>query len=255
MQLMNLPPQAISPAQDTRRWASPSDLQRVASGQVALGEALQLLSQCREEQMRADADLREREAWAVTSILARAETVWDLLARPTLRFTLDRLGDPVPYHLEVGRYAHLAVLPDLTPGEQTLIASPAPCWARVYPHHVRHQTARTGPLARSYVPITAAEAVATLGMGTILSAIETAIRAAGSDLHAELEHQNRRRQRLLDAERMLGWDEDPPDVPMDRATMTRARLALLLLGHGGRTGYVLGVAFVGFLVILLCLLF
>jgi hypothetical protein len=246
---------AAIPAADAHRLASLADLQRLSRGEVTLGAALQMLAHHQEEQRSADADLCEREAWVVSSILARSEAAWDLLAKPTIRFSVSQSGDFPPYHLEVGRYVHLTALTDLSPGEQALVASSAPCWARVYPHRARQESGWTGALARSYVPITTAEAVAKLGMGTIVSAIEGAVRSAGSDLRAQAELQGRRQDRVAEMERALGWDDGPQDAPEGRMALARTWLVLLLLGHGGRTGRVLGTMLVGISVILLCLLF
>jgi hypothetical protein len=228
----------------------------VVSGQVPLGDALQILAQFQEEHMCLAADLCEREAWVVTSILDRSEVAWDLLAKPTLRFTVDRPGEPMPYHLEVGRYAHLAALLDATPAEQKLIASQTLCWVRVYLHKGRQEAGATGTLAQSYIPITVDEAVAILGMRPIVAAVESAIRAAGSDLRAEGERLNRRREGLVEMERALGWDANlAPMASADGATRFRAWLALLLLGQTGRPGRLLGAGFAGLLLGLLCLLF
>jgi hypothetical protein len=214
-----------------------------------------LLSQLHEEQVREDADLGEREAWVVSMILAKSVATWDLLAKPTLRFKLDFSGDSGPYHLELGRFTHLAALTDLTEGEHALIASPTPCWARVYPHQARQRASKTGAQACSYVPITVGEAVATLGLGRIICTIEDAIRAAGSELREQAELLSRRQERLVDVERSLGWDEDPQDMSLDRTTAIRTQLAYLLMGRSGRTGRALFATVVGLLLTMFALLF
>jgi hypothetical protein len=248
--------QATTRAKDDLQAASPVNLQRVVTGQVSLGDALHILAHCQEEHMCLDADLSEREAWVVTSILDRSEVAWELLAKPTLRFVVERPGESVPYHLEVGRYAHLAALLDATAAEQELAASQTLCWARVYPHKGRQEAGATGALARSYIPIMVDEAVATLGMRPIVAAIESAVRAAGSDLRAEAERLNRRREGLVDMERALGWDANLlPLAPGDRAAQFRGWLAQFLLGQTGRSGRLLTAGFASLLIGLLCLLF
>jgi hypothetical protein len=256
MQSSNRSLQTTGPAKDDHRDASSANLQCVACGQAPLGDALQILAQGQEELIRLDSDLRERETWVVTAILARSEAAWELLAKPTLRFALDRPGDPLPYHLEVGRYAHLAALLDITAGEQELLASSSPTWARVYPHLGRHEAGQTGALAQSYVPITTAEAVATLGIRTIVSEIENAVRMAGSALRAQAECLNRRKEGLEEMERALGWDDSLLMMaPADGAMRLERWLALMLLGRGGGTGRILSTGLVGILITLLCLLF
>jgi hypothetical protein len=221
-----------------------------------LSDALQVLAERQEQQLRLDGDLRTREAWVVESILARSEATWDLLARPTLRFALHGCPDSPPCQLELGRYTHLAALLDPTPGEQELMDSTVPCWARVSLHPERQASGQIGALAQRYVPVTTAEAVATLGMGTIISAIEHAVRAAGSDMRAQAERLNRRHEELVIMEHTLGWHDDQPSaLPTAEAGVSSSWVAMLLIGRAGRPGRVLGAGFVGIFVTLLCLLF
>ena len=54
---------------------------------------------------------------------------------------------------------------------------------------------------------------------------------------------------------MLGWDDNPSETEMDRATRAQTWLTLVLLGYGGRTGRMLCAGLVGLLFTLLSLLF
>jgi hypothetical protein len=135
----------------------------------------------------------------------------------------------------VGYFAHLAALDAPTAAERELIAATAPCWARVYPHEDRQRAGQSGALACSYVPIPMAEAVATLGLERILT-------------------QDERQARLLRAERALGWEPAPADAPVAAAMPIRTRLVLALLEPGSRARLALGAAFLGLVLILLCLL-
>jgi hypothetical protein len=217
---------------------------------------LQILAERKEQHLHLDADLREREAWVVELILARSEASWDLLAQPTLRFTLPQPTEDMSCHLELGRYRHLAALHDPTPGEQELILSPTPCWARVYPHRERQADGQSGALAQSYVPITMSEAVVALGMREILSALEHAVRAAGSDLRAQAERLRRRHDELVDIEQALGWDDVRSSAPLAAgATVSGSWVTMLLIGQVGRPGRLLGAGVAGIIMTLLCLLF
>jgi hypothetical protein len=84
--------------------ALPEDLRQAARGEATLHAAFHTLAHHQEEQARTAADLLERETWALTVILAMIGPIWASRANPTLRFALDRPAEPVPYHLELGRF-------------------------------------------------------------------------------------------------------------------------------------------------------
>jgi hypothetical protein len=207
------------------------------------------LAHYQEEQARTAADLLERETWALTAILTRSEPIWRQLPNPTLRFVLSH---PDELHLELGSYSHLAALVAPTVDEQALIAATLPCWARVLPASQRRVAGQAGPLACSYVGISVAEAVATLGFGRILDRIEGAARTAGQAMLARAQVERERQARILSVEQMLGWGPDPADVRLDRTKTARTRLVLLLLGQDGR---VQATVLLGLMVVVLvCLL-
>jgi hypothetical protein len=92
-----------------------------------------------------------------------------------------------------------------------------------------------------------AEAVATLGLGTILDQLEAATQTAGKELIATAQTVKERYERLLQVEGMLGCAPEPVKLA---AMPVHARLLLTLLGHGGATA--LGAALLGSVVVLLC---
>ncbi len=231
----------------------PPDLQRAACGEVPLQEAFQTLAYYQEEQTRAAVDLLEQETWAVTVHLAASGPIWSHIGRPTLRFALDCAAQSVPCHLELGTFAHLAALITPSAGERTLISARTPCWARVYPHHERQGAGQIGAVAYSYVPIPTAEAVATLGLGRILSEIEAATRAAGQAILARAQEQAARHERLLRVERMLGWGQEPIEAAQPCQRHPRIDQVFVLLARGG--GHVAaGAAVLGMVMAVLCLL-
>jgi len=232
----------------------PEDLRQVASGTVALDDAFLRLAHHQDEQAHTAADLLERETWALTMILIGSAPLWNHRASPTLRFEPDRPNEPVRYHLELGLFSHLAALLAPSTDEQALITSRTPGWVRVYPHHERLRAGQIGALAHSYVSISVAEAVATLGLGRILAQVEAATRAAGQVLLTQSRAQRERKERLLCVERMLGWDLDPAAEPLDPTLAARSRLALALLKPASRVRPALGLAFLGCMVVLICFL-
>jgi hypothetical protein len=231
-----------------------ADLRRVAFGAMPLGEAFQTLAYGQEEQARVGAELLEREIWAVTAILAASAPIWRQRAQPTLCFAVQSRLEPVTFHLEVGTFAHLAALDNPSPGEQELIAATGPCWARVYPHHDRQLAGQIGALACSYMRMPVAEAVAILGLETILDHLEAATRATGRAVLDQAAVQARRQAQVLKAEQVLGWGAELPAEARTRTTPLLTRLALALVGEVRQERLVLGTAYLGLLAILLCLL-
>ena len=252
MQGRGWPAEATNPIQADGGRAFPEELRRAANGEIAVAEVLLTLAQHQEEQARTAADLLERETWALTAILERSAPLWRHLPDHTLRFVPDHPAAPV---LEVGCFSHLAALIAPSVDEQALLAATTPCWARVAGAPERRRAGQTEALARSYVLISVAEAVATLGFGRILAQIEAATRTAGQALLAQAQVQRERQARLLGVERMLGWEPDPTEAPPDGATAVRTHLLPLLLGQGGLARWAPGAALVALTVILVCLLF
>ena len=231
--------------------ALPEELRQAARGEAALTEALLTLAHHQEEQARTAADLLERETWALTAILERSAPIWRHLPQPTLRFVPDRPDAP---HLELGLFSHLATLVAPSASEHALLAATTPRWARVYTCHAQQPAGQADAPVRTYVPISVAEAVATLGLGRILAQIEAATRATGRALLAEVQTQRERQARLLGVERMLGWEPDPMEAPPNGATAAGMRLVLLALGQGGFARWAPGAALVALTVILVPLL-
>ena len=194
-----------------------------------LYETFQRLAFSQEEQEREAADLLEREIWAVTRIMAVSAPIWNQNPSPILSFSLGHMSEPAPYRLELSRFAYLRTLRSPSPGEQALIASDTPCWARVAPNLERHMAGYSDALACSYVPIPVAEAVKLLGLGRIMTQIEAATQSAGQAVLNEARVQEDRRARLMAVERMLGCEPRPAT---DRETPVRTHLALALLGKG-----------------------
>ncbi|HXT37957.1 MAG TPA: hypothetical protein VN837_20470 [Chloroflexota bacterium] len=216
-----------------------------------LHETFQTLAFSQEEQEREAADLLEREIWAVTRIMAVSTPIWNQNPSPVLSFSLGHLSEPAPYRLELSRFAHLRTLRSPSPGEQALIASDTPCWARVAPNLERHLAGYSDALACSYVPIPVAEAVKLLGLGRIMTQIEAATQSAGQAVLNEARAQEDRRARLMAVERMLGCESNPdtdPDMPV------RAQLALALLGKGRLAALAPNAACLGLAAGVLCFL-
>jgi hypothetical protein len=218
---------------------------------MPLGEAFQTLALQQEVQALGAVELLEREIWVVTAILATSGPIWRQLPQPTISFPLRSSQGPATCHLEVGIFAHLAALDAPSPDELELIAAAGPCWARVYPHNDRRLAGQSGAMACSYVPIPVAEAVALLGLETILTQLETATRAAGRSLLDNAAVQALRWTQVARAEHTLGWGANPPvEVPAPTLSLC-SRLALVL---ASQERLVLGTAYLALLAILLCLL-
>lgn len=207
------------------------DLRRAAQGETPLYDTFPTLARYREAHAHTAADLFERETWALTVIVNASESIWTNPASPTLRFAIPGPDGPAPYHLELGRFIHLAALPAPSPEERALIASSVPCWARVCRHQEREHAGLNGAHACAYTPVSTAEAVTTLGFGRILSQIESRAHAAGKALLVEAEEQDAREQRVLQMERMLGWAPDSAR-PGNAGRPIRARVVFALLEDG-----------------------
>ncbi len=231
-----------------------ADLQRAACSEAMLDQAFHTFAYYQEEQARAEADLLERETWTLTTILNASEPIWAHKANSTLRFAPEQSGRPLPYHLELGRFAHLAALEEPSADEQALIDAAPCCWARVSPHVERQLAGQTGALACSYVRISIAEAVSLLGFGRIMAQIEAATRETGQALLATAQAQDERQQRLLAVERMLGWAPDPATEPMNRFADARARLVVALVGPGSQGRWIAGAVIFGIVVVLVYLI-
>ncbi len=246
-----------SPEEFIRRQAGerpglfPSPRRGATGAASPLYETFQSLSFSQEEQGRSAADLLEREIWAVTRIMAVSTPIWNQNPSPILSFSLGHLSEPVPYRLELSRFTHLGALRSPTPGEQALIASDTPCWARVAPNLERHLAGYSDALACSYVPIPVAEAVKLLGLGRIMAQIETATQIAGQAVLNEARAQEDRRARLLAVERMLGCEPGPV---MDQEAPMRTQVALALLGKGRLAVLAPNAACLGLAVGVLCFL-
>ncbi len=207
-------------------------LRRVGSGQAGLWEAFQPLAQAQEDQARQAADLAEREAWAPAGMLEASNALWPHLTTPTLHLAVRSSDGDEATHVELGRYGHLAALPAPIAGEQALISSPTPCFARVVASQERQAAGVDGPLACSYLPLSPAEAVAAIGFATIEADLEAAARTAGQVLLYKVEAQAERQHAVLRVERMFGWTPDPP--PEAVALPVGSRVAVLLLRQAGR---------------------
>jgi hypothetical protein len=182
----------------------PEELRQVATGLLPLPEALRTLAQFQQEQVRAEADLREREARALTAVLEVSEPVWRYLDPPTLHFPLTRSA--MNAHLEVGRFAHLAALLWPSTQEQVLAASSAISWVRVCPHQERQAAGQVGALASAYAPISMAEAVTELGLEPIVRKLEVAARTAGAVLLQRAQALQEREAQLVSVELTFGWE-------------------------------------------------
>ncbi|MGH2411365.1 MAG: hypothetical protein ACRDGS_13510 [Chloroflexota bacterium] len=214
-------------------------------------ETFQTLAFSQEEQERGAADLLEREIWAVTRVMAVSAPIWNQNPSPVLSFSLGHLSEPAPYRLELSRFTHLGMLRSPSPGEQALIASDTPCWARVAPNLERHLAGYSDALACSYVPIPVAEAVKLLGLSRIMTQIEAATQSAGQAVLNEARVQEDRRARLIAVERMLGCEPNPV---MDQEPPVRTQVALALLGKGRLAALAPNAACLGLAVGVLCFL-
>jgi hypothetical protein len=183
-------------------------------------------------------------------IISASSAIWSRLAVPAVPFVLDHPLGPEPFHLALGQFTHLAALSDPSPEEQTLINSPTPCFARVYPHQQRLLAGYSGPLACSYVPITVAEAVNALGFARILAQVDAATRTAAQALMSEDIAQTERNLQLLRLERMLGWEPDPALDAEGEAARPTTRLMLALIGADDRQWLVPASASVGLVAVL-----
>lgn len=220
----------------------PRDPLRKTVGQGGtIFETFQAIAYQREEQERVAADLLEREIWAVTRLLAASAPIWDQKPGLTLSFPLEQPNEPVVYRLELSVFSRLADLLSPTQGEQELIASTTPCWARVSTNLERHLAGYSDHLACSYLPIPMAEAVKLLGLDRIVDQIEAATRAAYQAAMNEARAQEDRRARLQAIERMFGWEMEPWEIPSAMGT----QLALALLGRGRLASLPCGAAGVG----------
>ncbi len=181
-------------------------LRRVARGEVPLSEAMLTVAYYAGEQALAEADLLERETWALTALLDRCAPIWQHLADPILRFPPDCADQP---RLELGTFAHLATLSAPSPDEQALITARTPCWARVSSALAPERAQQAGALAYSYGAISTAEAIAIVGFRRILSQLTAVTRSAGQALVTEAQNQRDRQAQLTETETMLGVAPEP----------------------------------------------
>jgi hypothetical protein len=203
-----------------------------------------------EEQARTAAALLERETWVLTAILERSAPIWQYLPTPTLRFVPDQPGAA---HLELGHFSHLATRVAPRAGEPALMAATTPRWARVSTDHKQHLPEQAEALVHTYVPISVAEAVATLGLGGILTQIELATRTAGQALLAQAQAQRERQVQIRRGERMLGYEPEPADAMPAGTRSLPTLLLLLLVGPAGLLA--LGGALWALTAVLVCFLF
>jgi hypothetical protein len=227
----------------------PEELRRAAQGEAVLAEAMLTLARYQEEQARTAATLREREIWIVTALLERSAPLWRHLPSRTLRFPLDPTG---AIHLGLGHVAHPATL--IAPGavKQAVPAAITPCWARVTTLLAQLSEGQEETCVHTCVSISTADAVATLGLGRILTQLELATRTAGQALLAEAQAQQERRAQLRRAERMLGWAPEPASSVCTGERAVPTLLLLLLLGPAGLVA--LGGTLWGLLTVMVCLL-
>jgi hypothetical protein len=174
--------------------------------------------------------------------------------RPTLRFTIDPRGKPLPIHVEIGCFAHLTDLIAPSADEQALIAAETCCIARALLDPERQLSGAIGALAYSYTQISVGDAVRLLGFGKIMDQIESVTRQAGEALLAQTRTQGDRQARLLGVEHMLGWEPDPLVQYTNWATAIWSRLLVALLGPGPAARIVLGAALFGLMAILVGLI-
>lgn len=229
----------------------PEELVRVARLAIPLDEAFLTLARYQDEQSRMAADLLERETWALTALLERSAPLWQQAAQPTLRFEIGHLGEGETYHLEVGRFAHLAGLIGPTEPEQALSAAPGPLWARVMSHAGRRQAGQTGALACAYTPISMTEAIEILGCRRIVNRIEDATREVGRVLLSQAQVQAERQACLLHLEHMLTVASDAAPESRNPLPFMPARRVLTLLGTSTRVWLVLASAYL-LCVVILC---
>jgi hypothetical protein len=204
-------------------------LRRAAQGDLVLAEAMLTLAHHQEEQVRASAVLLERETWVLTAILERSAPIWRFLPTPTLCFAPN---PPGATHLELGHFSHLAPLVTPRADEPALIAT-TPCWARVSTSHKEQPAQQAGALVQTYMPISVTEAVATLGLGRILTQLELATRTAGQALLAQAQAQRERQAQIRRAEQMLGLEPEPVETVHDGTRALPELLLLLLVGPAG----------------------
>ena len=203
-----------------------------------------------QEQKHAAAELFEREIWAANAIIEASARIWDQLPHPTVVFA--RSGGPLGQdQLELGRFTHLRELVLPTEQEQSLMESEVLCWARVAPSPERESGGSTGPLARSYVPISTEVAVGLIGLDTIATQVETAVSEAGRLLLAGTRAQDERRVRLEHIERKLGWNQAAVDR-VEEPVSWRTRLLVSLVGQEDRNWLAACAGIQGLFVICLC---
>jgi hypothetical protein len=134
-----------------------------------------------------------------------------------------------------------------------LLAATPPRWARVYTYHKQQPPGQAGALVHTYVPTSATEAVATLGLGRILTQIELATRTAGRALLAQAQAQRERQAQIWRAERTLGWEPEPAHAAHAGARALPTLLLLLLLGPACLLA--LGGALLGLAAVMVCFFF
>ena len=127
MQAIGWHAEPANPLQADQGRTVPRALERVARGDVVLTEALLMLAQQQDEQVRSAADLLEREIWALTAILELCAPIWRDLPQPTLRFAPDRPDGP---HLELSLISHLATCAGSRAGDQAAVAAVTPRWTQ-----------------------------------------------------------------------------------------------------------------------------
>lgn len=225
------------------------ELLRTSRGEIALNEAFLAIGRYAEEQRLAAPDLLEREIWVMRALLEASDAIWGKLPSPTLSFTVEGHDDPGTQHLELGRFAHLAPLNTPSVGEQRLIAATGPCWARVSPDPERQLAGQTGALSYAYEPLSDQQAVSALGFERIMPRIEEATRVAAKSTLDEALSRRDRQARLMYAEQMLGWRQDP--TAGIEALPVRTKLLLTVAGHGKRGRSAASLTFLGLLGVVL----
>jgi hypothetical protein len=234
-------------ADEGRAVAEP--LRRAAQGDVVLAEAMLTLAHYQEEQARTAAALLERETWVLTAILERSAPIWRYLPTATLRFALD---PPGATHLELGHFSHLAPLVTPRADEPAVIAT-TPRWARVSTRPKEQHAEQTGAFVHTYMPISVTEAVATLGLGRILTQLELATRTAGQALLTQAQAQRERQAQIRRAEHMLGYESETAQAVHAGTRALPALLLLLLMGPAGLLA--LGGVLWALMLVMVCFLF
>jgi len=226
------------------------DLLRAVHGESAFPETCVTLAMYGQEQKHAAAALLEREIWAANAIIEASARIWHQLPHPTVVFA--RSGGPLGSdQLELGRFTHLRELVRPTEQELSLMESQTLCWARVTPSPERESGGSTGPLARSYAPISTEVAVGLIGLDTIATQVETAVSEAGRLLLAGTRAQDERRARLEHIERKLGWTQAAVDR-VEEPVGWRTRLLVSLVGQDDRNWLAACAGIQGLFVICLC---